>query len=96
MVKAIVDRLEVIEIEHQHRHRLVVLGLQRAQHVRVFKEAAPVEQPGQIIGARGVPSSEAQVVSRLANSLKFEVIVMRQTKKRAARRAFYNVQNVSD
>jgi hypothetical protein len=31
-----------------------------------------------MIGARGVPSSEAQVVSRLANSLKFEVIVMPQ------------------
>jgi len=29
----------------------VVLGLQRAQRVRVFKEGAPVEQPGQMIGA---------------------------------------------
>jgi hypothetical protein len=29
----------------------VVLGLQRAQRVRVFKEGAPVEEPGQMISA---------------------------------------------
>jgi hypothetical protein len=28
-----------------------VLGLQRAQRVRVFKKDAPVEQPDQMIGA---------------------------------------------
>jgi len=42
----------------EHRHRLVVLGLQRAQRVRVFKEGAPIEQLGQMIGAanqKGTP-----------------------------------------
>ena len=42
MTKAIIDRLEVIEIEHQHRHRLVMLGLQRAQRARVCRLSSPV------------------------------------------------------
>jgi hypothetical protein len=45
MVKAIVDRLEVIEIEHQHRHRLVVLGLQRAQTCAFSKKPRRLSSP---------------------------------------------------
>jgi len=32
----------VIEIEYQHRHRLVMLGLQRAQRARVCRLSSPV------------------------------------------------------
>ena len=53
MAKADIDRLEVIEIEHQHRDTLVPLGLQGAQGDRIFEEGAPAKEPGQVIGARG-------------------------------------------
>ena len=40
VAEAVVDRLEVLEIEHQYRHRLFAPGLCRTQHVRVSEEGA--------------------------------------------------------
>ena len=55
MAEAIVDRLEVIEVEHQHAHRLALLGLARDELVGGGEEAAPVEQAGQLIGRGRIP-----------------------------------------
>ena len=73
MAKADIDRLEVIEIEHQHRDRLVPLGLQGAQGDRIFEEGAPAKEPGQVIGAedctltaRTIKRSRLPVGARIA------------------------------
>jgi hypothetical protein len=51
--KPVVDRLEMIEIEHQRAHRLAPLRLLRDQCLRRLQHAAPVEQPGQFVGQGG-------------------------------------------
>ena len=58
--RSLID-LEMVEIEQQHRQRLVVLGLKRAQLQRVLQEGAAVEQAGQFVGGGGV-AIDMQVV----------------------------------
>ena len=50
----VVDRLEMIEIEHEGAHRLALLGLLRDQSLRRQQHPTPVEQPGQVVGHGGV------------------------------------------
>ena len=45
MTEAVVDRFEMIEIEHEHAHRFTLPGMLREQLLRGGEKAAPVERP---------------------------------------------------
>src|SRR5690242_15049825 len=50
MAKATINRLEVIEIEHQHGNGLFALGLPRAKVGSAIHESAAVKQTRQMVG----------------------------------------------
>ena len=52
MAEAVVDRFELVEIEHQHADRLRLARALRDQRVGRFEKGAPVEQAGEQIGHR--------------------------------------------
>ncbi len=51
---AVVDRLEVVQVEHAHRHQMVVPGRPRQRAFEVVIECAPVGQVGQCVVQRQV------------------------------------------
>src|SRR6185437_13928092 len=55
MAKAINNRFEVIEIEHQHGNGLFALGLLRAKLGSVIHESAAVKQTRQMVGTGSRP-----------------------------------------
>ena len=55
MAERVVDLLEVVEVEHQHRAHRVLAAAAGQLGAQVFAEAAPVLQPGQRVLARLQP-----------------------------------------
>ena len=51
---AVIDRLEMVEVEHQHAHPPAALGLPRHHLAGRLEESAAVEQAGHRIGQRGL------------------------------------------
>ena len=47
---AVVDLLEMIDVEHHHRGRGAALGQPRHQLGQMGKDIAPVVEPGQLVG----------------------------------------------
>ena len=55
VAEPIVDRLEVVEIEHQHRERLAGAAAALDLSLQRLVDRAPVEQSGEAVVARAVP-----------------------------------------
>ena len=87
----VVDALEVVDVEHQHRHRTVRPArlLERVQQPLV--EGAVVEQPGERVGARLVlePRADLRVVERerggVAEALRQLELVVAERRRRRRR-----------
>ena len=45
VAEAVIDRFEMIEIEHQQRHRLAAFALMRAQAARASRKARRLSSP---------------------------------------------------
>src|SRR6185312_5834367 len=50
MAKPVIDRLEMIEVKHQHRDRLASLGLPFAESRGILKKGATIQRTCKMIG----------------------------------------------